>query len=436
MGVVRMRLCLNEFKKELQNGFLRPNNYSFGYIDEAKFNQFKIQQNWKESNIKDTFYELRQRMSSKYFSDVVLAQTCALNYAALQFPAYSMLIVEDLTDDWLATVDFHKKFSRDHSLHQPLTAYVAASLLGFGNSKESLSIPVGNLLDFCVNTIFSKDAEYLFEMARRFGFSDKVLENTPLAKEFWKDLFYRTVILSALFHDMGYPWQYVDRIGADLRNRVPLLHPSDSVVSSIVDNFQERMVFLPLRNYQTSPANVSVYDKQFLLEQTRAAMETHGFPGAIAFLSLNDAIRKKPVADPAAKIQEFAIEWAAMGIFMHDMEKKHKKLFPKLRVSFAQDPLSAIIALADYLEEFNRPKVSFVSKSRESRVKYYSDCSDIEINIDSKGILNINMKYNKEASKAIAAVFKTEETEDYFNPTNGYVDLSPLGVKKVVYLQS
>ena len=431
-----MRLCLNEFKKELQNGFLRPNNYSFGYVDEAKFYQFKKQQKWKEGNIKDTFDELRQRMSRKYFSNVVLAQTCALDYAALQFPAYSMLIIEDLTDDWLATVDFHKKFSRDHSLHQPLTAYVAATLLGFGKSEESLSVPVGNLLDFCVNTIFSKEAEYLFEKAKQFGFSDKVLENTPLAKEFWKDLFYRTVILSALFHDIGYPWQYVDRIGADLRSRVPLLHPSDSVVSSIIENFQERMVFLPLRNYQTSPVNVSVYDKEILLKQTYAAMETHGFPGAIAFLSLNDAIRKKPVTDPSAKIQEFEVEWAAMGIFMHDMEKKHRDLFPKLRVNIAQDPLSAIIALADYLEEFNRPKVSFVSKSRESRVNYYSDCNDVEINIDSNGVFNINMKYPKEASKAIAAAFKSEETEYYFNPTNGYVDLSPLGVKKVVYSQS
>ena len=142
------------------------------------------------------------------------------------------------------------------------------------------------------------------------------------------------------------------------------------------------------------------------------------------------------MTDPSAKIQEFEVEWAAMGIFMHDMEKKHRDLFPKLRVNIAQDPLSAIIALADYLEEFNRPKVSFVSKSRESRVNYYSDCNDVEINIDSNGVFNINMKYPKEASKAIAAAFKSEETEYYFNPTNGYVDLSPLGVKKVVYSQS
>lgn len=45
------------------------------------------------------------------------------------------------------------------------------------------------------------------------------------------------------------------------------------------------------------------------------------------------------------------------------------------------------------------------------------------------------MKYINNASRGVTAVIKEEETEDNFGQSNGYVDLSPLGIQIVVYEQ-
>jgi hypothetical protein len=441
MGGGKMRFDLNGFKIAHRAGFLLPETLSYGYVDAAKYDSLwkkRIEEGKEDLTPDETFKELQQRMSGRYFSKVSMAQMAALDYSSLMFPPYSILSSEDLSDDWLAIVDFHKKHSRDHSLHQPLTAYVAAKLLGFGKSKDSLQIPQqpNNLLDYCVESLFSPNSgSYILEEAKKFGIGETMLKKSEAAKEFWKDLFYHTVLLSAVFHDIGYPWQYVSRVGKSLNNSVSYLHPSDSVAIPIVERFKDRMVYLPLRKYQASHHNEPAMEIEKLVDYTTLALETHGFPGAIAFLSLNDAIRKHPTEAPLARLQEFSIEWAAIGIFMHDMEGKHRKFMPEIRLKISQDPLSVIISLADYLEEFDRPKVSFYSRSRQSRMKYYSDCSGVEVNVDASGVMDVCMEYRKESGKVIAAEFKTKETDNYFNPSNGYVDLSGIGIKRVVYKQ-
>lgn len=433
-----MKFSLEDFKQAIKNGFLQPYSLSYDYVDESKYEMFQRDIEWKNSRIEETFEELKHRIGRKYYKNVFLAQSNALNYAALLFPAYSFLFSEDLLDDWLAIVDFHKKYCRDHSLHQPMTAYVAAQLLGYGEPSEALPISTsqGNLLDFCVEVIFTKpEAYYILECADRYGLPGNMLKDSQAARVFWKGVFYRTVVLSALFHDIGYPWQYMDRVGKELRKSVSNLHQSGNVVSQLISDFGDRMVFLPLRNYETTHRNEPVFEKNRLVELTTSAMDTHGFPGAIAFLTLNDAIRKSVVTEPLAIMHEFMVEWAAMGIFMHDMEGKHREHFPKLRLSFFQDPLSSVVAMADYLEEFNRPKVAFKSKLKESRARYSYDCSLVEIN-NMGSVLNVEMHYSNNASKAIAAQFKRKETDDYFNPSRGYIDMLPLGINKVVYSQN
>lgn len=60
-----------------------------------------------------------------------------------------------------------------------------------------------------------------------------MLNDNAAARKFWRRIFYRTVVLSALFHDIGYPWQYVDRIGTSLKQNVNVLHPMNSIVLNI-----------------------------------------------------------------------------------------------------------------------------------------------------------------------------------------------------------
>lgn len=427
---------IDGFKEAVRKGLFLPDSLSYGFVDEEKFEKCQKQQEWKTNKISDVFDELRQRMGHHYFKNVVFAQTCALDYAALQFPAYSMLIDEDLTEDWLAIIDFHRKHCRDHSLHQSLTAYVAASLLGNGESNKAFTIPVapGNLLDYCVNAILkSEKTLYIRESAFRHGIPQNMLEDNAAAREFWKGLFYRTVVLSALFHDIGYPWQYTDRIGSSLKSKVEILHPLDTTVDDIVACFKDRMVLMPLQYYANKKGVAPMYEKKEFQRLIQEALKTHGFPGAIAFLALNDAIRKYPSEQPNAMLQEFCVEWAAMGIFMHDMAGKQEKNFPKLRVCIEKDPLSAIISISDYLEEFSRPKVKILPKFKESRMKYYHDCTQVSVEMGEEGTLTVKMKYTNASNKAIANEFKRKETYSYFDPGNGYVDLSPIGVRKVVF---
>ena len=68
-------------------------------------------------------------------------------------------------------------------------------------------------------------------------------------------------------------------------------------------------------------------------------------------------------------------------------------------------------------------------------MKFYSDCSAVEINVNSDGVLSVGMKYTRTSSKVVAAEFKRKETDDYFNPSTGYLDLSSLGIKRVEYTQ-
>lgn len=432
---MKFTFSLKNYKDIVMQGKLLPTTLSYGHVDEAKFDKFLKKHS--NNSVGESFKELRHRMSDEYFRNVLLAQSYSLDYASLHFPAYSMLISEDLNEDWLAIVDFHKKHSRDHSLHQPLTAYIAAALLGYGDSDESLGIPSspGNLLDFCVDVIFtSKDASYIRENAVNYGLPPNMFEDNPASREFWKELFYNTVILSAYFHDIGYPWQYVDRIESNLGRAVDVLNPIDDLITRILNGFDGRMIILPLNHYMSGKTQECLEERKELRCLVNEAMKTHGFPGAIAFLSLNDSIKKFATSDVKAKLKEFSIEWAAMGIFMHDMADVHKKLYPKLKLNILQDPLSTIVALSDYLEEFNRPKVSFCNKIDRSIISYCSDCSQVELESNVNcGTLSVKMTYEKDASKAVVACFKKDETEDYFNQGSGYLDLSPIGIRKVIY---
>ena len=427
---------IDDFKKAVENGLFRPSTACYGYIDRARFINMieKRAQDKKHITIVDAFKELKNRMSSEYYEKVFLAQAQAMHYAGIQFPTYSMVMAEDLTEDWLATVDFHKKHARDHSLHQPLTAYIAAKLLGFGDEKKALKIPVspGNLLDRCVSSIFH-GANFVLEFARKAGMPETLLDETNNnAKAYWKKVFYDTVVLSALFHDMGYPWQYVGRIDKALGKCVPLFSSTKQEAQKIVGLFGNRIVFLPFYHY-TNRYNPPVNEQEQITKLVGLALDSHGFPGALSFLALNDSIRKTHDCQFGSKIKEISVELAALGIFMHDMVSLHSNSLWNLRIDFEKDPLSCIICLADYLEEFDRPQIEFTSSQKTSKMKFERACSKAEAMVDRNGNLQVNMKYIGSTQLAIARKFKTEETNSYFNSSNGFIDMSSLGIRDVLF---
>lgn len=427
---------IDGFKKAIDNGLFRPSTACYDYIDRASFIGILDKRACDKSHITivDAFKELKNRMSSEYYNKVFLAQVQAMHYAGIQFPAYSMVMAEDLTEDWLATVDFHKKHARDHSLHQPLTAYIAAELLGFGDENKSLKIPAppGNLLGRCVSSVFS-GANYILEFARKAGLPDSLFDKSNNnANAYWRTTFYNTVVLSALFHDMGYPWQYVGRIDKALDRCVPLFRSTKQNAQRIINSFGNRIVFLPFYHYM-SRYNPHINEQERLNDLICLALNTHGFPGALSFLALNDAIRKTHDGSINSKRKEITVEWAALGILMHDMVAIHNSDLWKLRIDIEKDPLSCVICLADYLEEFDRPQVDFTATKTTSKMRFEYACSKVEARVDENGDLRVSMKYNNSKQLVIARKFKVDETLSYFNSSNGFIDLSGLGIRNVIF---
>lgn len=432
-----IEFSIKDFRESLSRGFLNPPDLGYDYLDPDKYCRLFGQYEKDSKRIKSpmVFDELCKRMSRKYYQEVFLAQLKALHFASRYFPAYAIIMPEDLAEDWLATVDFHKKFARDHSLHQPLTAYVVAKLLGFGDERLALPVPMGcgNLLGVCADNIVS-GKHSLQEYAISAGLPGNLFANSVLARSFWKNMFYKTAVLSALFHDIGYPWQYVGRIKDSLTMSSPLLHPEESVAACLLEEMGDRLLFLPFHDYSFEPRKLAVGEKKRKEQLVKLALGTHGFPGAIAFLSLHDAIKAIPVISPLSIVHSFSIEWAALGIFMHDMvQVQQKNKLQSFRIDFVKDPLSSVVSLADYLEEFNRPAVSFSSLSSKSQLSYSYACSFAKVEISPDSVLQIEMRYNSKGTSAVAGKYKSEETEDYFNLSSGFIDLSSLGIRDISF---
>jgi len=441
MGNV-MEFSLTDYKTmQSNNELFFPKNYlPFAVIDKKKYRILENEHtNSKGLTIEDTFKELQKRTGKEYFRKIYPAQSAALNFSESSFPPYRFLMPDVLTDDWLAIVDFHKNFSRDHALHQPLTAYIVFKLLGGGISGKSFSINGEPLLDLCVKQILdSPKAVYIKEYLRKLDPDSQLLDsNNPLLKELWKSLFYETAMVSAIFHDIGYPWQYINRLNNSIKSSDFNLKHLPSSAQYIKDVFKNRLIMYPFHGYK-SPIHNSPYGWEDKLHKliSNSLSTTHGFPGALGFLYLNDIVRKYPCSQNSS-LQYFCIEWAALGIMMHDMKGiywgKPMEDHPKndfLRLSFDTDPLSCIIALADVMQDFQRPMVKFNTNESGSEFKYEFSCDSTSIEIVGSD-LEITYQFATETYRVTNIKFKKDEEKEYFDTHHGYINLSSIGINKI-----
>lgn len=381
---------------------------------------------------------LQQRTTSKYFQKVYAAQTRAQSYAMLSFPAYKFLLPETLADDWNSTVDWHKLHAtRDHSLHQPLTAYLVQNLLGFGNANESLLTPNGRLLDICTkNLLNSPRTEYIRSYFNNLYPEFQYWE--PAKKELWASrLFYEVAVVAAFFHDIGYPWQFVQRLRNHIKHGDYIksdtnLERGDSLYTFVQDRLL-RYPFLGYSSHEGDRANPDGVDVEEVMN--KAYIKTHGFPGALAFLSLADKTFKFPdIWDHNAATTKLKIEWAAVAILMHDMEGMYRDGHKYLRLSFDVDPLSCIIAMADVLEEFERPSANF-ENDMDGHVDivyltYSVPCIATHLSIEGTE-LKILYEYSRLEDAVKSEWYRKKEIRNYFEPEIGFIDLSTLGIDKI-----
>lgn len=395
-------------------------------IDMGKYD--KALDEWGiEKRIRNTFDELERRLGSNYFSEFERVQTKVKEYGAFMFPLYKILFTDIACEDWLSLVDFHKGFSRDHSVHQPLTAYIVCKLLGGGDTAKSFQIQGSSLLEKALDVIIKEqDAKYLRDRLAFYDPSSKLLSGD---RELWKEVFYQTAIITAMYHDLGYPWQFIERMHDFLKDDILLcgrLPKGSSAIHSYIEAHNEELMFRPFYNYGVNGASTAdINDELF----EHFLHNSHGLPGALAYHAYNTEYCSNKPTNSLGLIK-FCQEWSCLAILMHDMQKAYATKgsgFPRL--DFNTDPLSYIIALADTLEDFNRPSANIVKTDMGCEIKYTFPSLSVEL-IENNGDAEILFQVNP-ANQAQQEEFKREDQKKLFDQPNGYFDLESVGLRSL-----
>jgi hypothetical protein len=440
-------LSLSNYQTGLVSGLYSPPESLCPYFDvDPKLYREQGRSGERRDSLAEALRQLRLRTGRDYFRKTYPVQTRTLDYSARSFPAYRYILPEVMSEDWLAIVDWGK-FQRDHVLHQPLAGYVTLALLN-GDNNVPLTLPCGSsILDFCVTNILKWErTRYIRDFLIGCGMSenDPILDQkSPVARQVWRIFFREAAYVAAIFHDLGYPWQYAERLHKNLKGMNSPATMKNRSAAQVVSQFGHRLLFHALRGYQLSDAaSPSRWVEQVELLTDSALSGTHGFPGALGFLHLNDAVRKFP-SSAQSPLRLLCVEWAAVAIMMHDMAKiywgKDRSTGvpenPSLRLSFAQDPLSALITLADILQEFERPSAVFGQTSGRGganrvAISYGIACLSSELRIDGTK-LTICYQMKDSDARAIKRKSMQADAVDYFDPRHGFLDMQSLGITDV-----
>jgi len=437
-----MRFSLPDYNEiNSVNAYFFPENFfCFIPIDKKKYKEQEDKHIDNNNTCDDSFHELHKRVGNEYYRKVYPAQSSALSFSERTFPSYRFLLPEILADDWLAIVGWHKKHSRDHALHQPLTAYIVYKLLKGGLDGQPFQIGGRSLLDLCVDKIFLwEKTDYIKEYLLQLGVknNDDLFNDIPISRLFWKSLFFETAMVAAIFHDIGYPWQYINRINKNLNVAEFTLNNSLANAEHILHCFKNRLILYPFNGYKSLKCNTPCNWENSLLKMISESLtETHGFSGSLGFLHLNDHTKEFP-SKKELPFHNFCIEWAALGIMMHDLKDiyhgKDKLTLPdnnQMRLEFDRDPLSCIITLADVLQEFARPNVNFHIHEDGSEFTYPNNCLSSEL-IYENGNLNLIYYYSTNEGMINKQLFIPKEEKEYFDLATGYFDFSSVGISNI-----
>lgn len=443
MGSV-VAFTYENFKEAVLRGQCEPARSFAPFINVDRVRFDRLGRDARKLDIKP----LKDRLDSQWFAKVRGAAALTLRNARSFFPAYRFYVDEYLNDEWLATVDWHKEFHRDHVIHQPMSLYVGLSLLKgrdlSGNTDGTLLFGDNkSLLELCVDMVFgASKCSYLHEYAQEMKVPSIYLEDTPLARRMWEEIVTETFFLAALFHDIGYPWSFINRIHKALMPHSPVENPMGKGHEWLAEHYRNRLVFYPLNGYRKAEPSEPAHWRKEMLELVEEGLkDSHGMPGAMAMLHLNDIIRTQPLDPNDKPMRRFCIEWAAMAVMMHDLGGLYGKTEnmrlsvknPHLRVSFEQDPLSFILTLADKIQDFERPNAAFSSNDDMSKVRYFSRCQSVRLDWDrTTGHMKIIYGYKNPVDYNNNRLrFLPENELLYFHPKEGYLDYSGLGINRI-----
>lgn len=444
--MITLNLSLNNYVNSIISGRNTPPSSWIPYytVDPIRFRSYS--RNGKRDNeVHTAMIEVKRRLSLDYYRKLYPLQAKTLDYSTRAFPAYRYILPEVMAEDWLAVVGWNG-YSRDHVLHQPLCGYIVLELLQMElpNKDYEANTPK-TILDICVDTILQwEGTSFLKNRLLAYGMSpnDKLFQkDSSVARQAWRTIFKEAAYQAAVFHDIGYPWQYASQIGEKIHAlNQKSLTPTTST-QSVIHAYQNRMIMTVLNGYHShDTSSPATWSEELHRIISQSLNSTHGLHGALGYLHLNDVVRKYPeyVEHP---LQMLCVEWISVAIMMHDMAKIYWGVsdteiprLPFLRQSIKRDPLAAIITLADQLQEFERPIAKYISSSNSGsmvEIEYSTDCYGTDLELDDLGNLKIVYKMVNSNAVVTKRHFNEKTQSIYYDKMYGYLNLSDLGINSV-----
>lgn len=421
-------------------------NYCLISIDKKKY---RTQELLMRKNIREEWLKLKSRVTPEIYCTLRSVFRRSMYHSKRYLPGYKFFWKEMLHKDWLATVDW-SKYHRVHLIHQNLTAYCGNLLLN-GIQQHNFEIKFNDnksLLDWTIEVICNNPhTEYFREYAASLGISpSRFIHTHERNKIYWKKVILNTLYAASLYHDSGYPWQYISSNSIGIGAVDPLKNTSKAEVQILLDRYEDKLMFYPFRQYNSKKTNISSnWKEQFYLILDECITKKHGLRSAINFLHLNERFRKYPDFKPNPT-KTLISDWAALIIIMHDLSSIYcevskvpstsdysiKLRNPQLRLKFPQVPLSCIMCLSDQIQDFGRHDGTFIPNTNFVTLSYKSRCINTQVAFsETNGELKIKHHYPNYSDRLRKRKSLRKEYTEFFNPLNGYLDLSYVGVRSV-----
>lgn len=416
----------------------------FFEIDRKKYHSL----NWNPLKTK----KIRERLPKDEYANIMHSVALTQYFATIYFPAYKTLVNEFVNEEWLALVDYHKTFHRDHIIHQPKVNWIGQNLLDL-KIKSPVSGKKDTVLNHIVDVITGDvshsrcETDYLKNYGKNIGLPIKYFSKKWVNKWRWKEFWWADVIkesffLAALFHDIGYPVSFLKKIDENLNHQFPQeIFPVEHFLN-FCRKYQERLMFYPFHDYQpidscSFPFNWESQLKELL---NRVFLGSHSIQGVMTFFYLNDVIRKFPRTGNPRADKQFIVDLAALMILMHDLAGIYIKTdntgrieeipYPQLRVKFHRDPFSFLLVMSDLLQDFGRSNAEFCYSKKGEEIKYkcVSKCREVRLEInETLHKLRIVYVYpdSKELFKQKHQFIPINQTK-FFDKNYGYIDYTYL----------
>jgi hypothetical protein len=435
-------------------------NQAINYIPTKRFAPFydinrEKYQELQEASEPLKICKLKERLPLSEHKKIIRAIGYTQYYAQLYFPAYRFLVNEFVNEEWLALVDYHKSFHRDHIVHQPKVSWIGQVLM-----EQKIKSPVNqgtekSVLEHIVDVILDWDepgneTRYLRDYAVNLGVPEKYFNETWVENKKWKELWWYDVIkesffLASLFHDIGYPISYINKIEKKLKTQYPVNALGHEYIKNICSRYQDRLLFYPFHNYMRMNSCNFPYDwkDKFEMLITECFSNTHSIHGALTLLYINDILRDFPGANTRPD-KQFIVDLAALMIITHDLADiymevdkdkcllgktvKKKIKAPQLKIKFHRDPLSFLLLLSDLLQDFGRSSAIFNNANEYVSLEFEAKCQRVQLEFDQENLrLIITYYYNsQQETNAQKYRFIPINQLKYFSKPSGFIDYSYL----------